>query len=259
MVCDLSALQRLVDDLVVEPFDHTFLNKDVPFFAECVPTAENIALHCRSPLHPGESHRCPSPQSAFAGESEQCCRLCRSSTTGDDASVIGNPRSPLTVHQPDRQKPDHPDALSRPFVRLVLAISLDGRLAPPGGGAAQLGGRGDRRALEESLAWADACLIGAGTLRAHQCTCLIRDADLLETRRGADRSAQPIAIVVSRSSGFSLDWPFFQQPLERWLLSSATIRRAFTMSSNRRRLGRTRSACWHNMALIDLFFLAGLN
>ena len=45
MVCDLSALQRLVDDLVLEPFDHTFLNKDVPFFAECVPTAENIALH----------------------------------------------------------------------------------------------------------------------------------------------------------------------------------------------------------------------
>ena len=109
----------------------------------------------------------------------------------------------------------------------MLAISLDGRLAPPGGGAAQLGGSGDRRALEESLAWADACLIGAGTLRAHQCTCLIRDADLLETRRGADRSAQPIAIVVSRSSGFSPDWPFFQQPLERWLLSSATNQAGF--------------------------------
>jgi 6-pyruvoyltetrahydropterin/6-carboxytetrahydropterin synthase len=45
MVCDLAALQRLVDDLVVEPFDHTFLNKDVPHFAGCVPTAENIALH----------------------------------------------------------------------------------------------------------------------------------------------------------------------------------------------------------------------
>ena len=45
MVCDLSALQRLVDDLVVEPFDHTFLNKDVPYFVDCVPTAENIALH----------------------------------------------------------------------------------------------------------------------------------------------------------------------------------------------------------------------
>ncbi|MFQ6539896.1 MULTISPECIES: 6-carboxytetrahydropterin synthase [Aphanothece] len=45
MVCDLAELQRLVDDLVVEPFDHTFLNKDVEHFATCVPTAENIALH----------------------------------------------------------------------------------------------------------------------------------------------------------------------------------------------------------------------
>ncbi|MEI6828557.1 MAG: 6-carboxytetrahydropterin synthase [Synechococcaceae cyanobacterium ELA445] len=45
MVCDLAELQRLVDELVVEPFDHTFLNKDVAHFATCVPTAENIALH----------------------------------------------------------------------------------------------------------------------------------------------------------------------------------------------------------------------
>ena len=45
MVCDLVALQNLVNDLVVEPFDHTFLNKDVSHFASCVPTAENIALH----------------------------------------------------------------------------------------------------------------------------------------------------------------------------------------------------------------------
>ncbi|MEB3333869.1 MAG: 6-carboxytetrahydropterin synthase [Cyanobacteriota bacterium] len=45
MVCDLAALQQLVQDLVVEPFDHTFLNKDVPYFSSCVPTAENIALH----------------------------------------------------------------------------------------------------------------------------------------------------------------------------------------------------------------------
>ena len=45
MVCDLSALQCLVDDLVVEPFDHTNLNKDIPHFKQCVPTAENIALH----------------------------------------------------------------------------------------------------------------------------------------------------------------------------------------------------------------------
>ena len=45
MVCDLAALQQLVEDRVVEPFDHTFLNKDVAHFATTVPTAENIALH----------------------------------------------------------------------------------------------------------------------------------------------------------------------------------------------------------------------
>lgn len=45
MVCDLAALRQTVQDLVVEPFDHTFLNKDIPHFAHCVPTAENIALH----------------------------------------------------------------------------------------------------------------------------------------------------------------------------------------------------------------------
>ncbi len=45
MICDLATLQGLVEDLVVERFDHTFLNKDIAHFETCVPTAENIALH----------------------------------------------------------------------------------------------------------------------------------------------------------------------------------------------------------------------
>ena len=108
---------------------------------------------------------------------------------------------------------------TRPTVRLVLAISLDGRLAPPGGGAAQLGGEGDRCALEQALAWADACLIGAGTLRAHQCTCLIRNPQLLEQRRSEGRADQPAAVVVSHQSAFPRQWRFFEQPLQRWLLA----------------------------------------
>ncbi|WP_088890588.1 6-carboxytetrahydropterin synthase [Leptolyngbya ohadii] len=50
MLADLVALQKAVDDYVVEPFDHTFLNKDIPYFAEVVPTAENIAVHIRDLL-----------------------------------------------------------------------------------------------------------------------------------------------------------------------------------------------------------------
>ena len=45
MIVDLTALQKVIEDYVVEPFDHTFLNKDIPYFAEIVPTAENIAFY----------------------------------------------------------------------------------------------------------------------------------------------------------------------------------------------------------------------
>lgn len=45
MLVDLVALEKLVEDVVTEPLDHTFLNKDIPYFADVVPTAENIALY----------------------------------------------------------------------------------------------------------------------------------------------------------------------------------------------------------------------
>lgn len=54
MLVDLEQLQKAIDQYVVEPFDHTFLNKDIPYFAEVVPTAENIAVRIadllRSPV-----------------------------------------------------------------------------------------------------------------------------------------------------------------------------------------------------------------
>lgn len=50
MIVDLAALHKAIEDYVVEPFDHTFLNKDIPYFAQVVPTAENIAVHIRDLL-----------------------------------------------------------------------------------------------------------------------------------------------------------------------------------------------------------------
>jgi 6-pyruvoyltetrahydropterin/6-carboxytetrahydropterin synthase len=44
MIADLGALQKAVDDYVVEAFDHSFLNKDIAYFEKVVPTAENIAV-----------------------------------------------------------------------------------------------------------------------------------------------------------------------------------------------------------------------
>jgi 6-pyruvoyltetrahydropterin/6-carboxytetrahydropterin synthase len=50
MLADLVAFQDAVETHVVKPFDHTFLNKDIPYFAKVVPTAENIAVHIQDLL-----------------------------------------------------------------------------------------------------------------------------------------------------------------------------------------------------------------
>lgn len=50
MIADLVELQKAIDEFVVEPFDHTFLNKDIAYFEQVVPTAENIAVHIRDLL-----------------------------------------------------------------------------------------------------------------------------------------------------------------------------------------------------------------
>lgn len=44
MLVDLVALQDAIACHVIEPLDHTFLNKDVPYFMSTVPTVENIVI-----------------------------------------------------------------------------------------------------------------------------------------------------------------------------------------------------------------------
>lgn len=44
MVVDLVELQSAIARHVTDRFDHTFLNKDIPYFTNVVPTAENIVL-----------------------------------------------------------------------------------------------------------------------------------------------------------------------------------------------------------------------
>ncbi len=43
MVLDLKALKEVINREVLEPFDHRFLNREVPPFDRVVPTTENIA------------------------------------------------------------------------------------------------------------------------------------------------------------------------------------------------------------------------
>jgi len=108
--------------------------------------------------------------------------------------------------------------LKKQWVKLVLASSIDGRIAYPEGGKTQLGLSGDRFVLEESLAWSDGILMGGQTLRDHESICIIKNKKLLKQRSSEGKSEQPIALLASNQIYFPLNWLFFKQPIQRWLL-----------------------------------------
>jgi diaminohydroxyphosphoribosylaminopyrimidine deaminase/5-amino-6-(5-phosphoribosylamino)uracil reductase len=102
----------------------------------------------------------------------------------------------------------------RSFVRLKLALSLDGRLAAPDGSARWITGRGARRRAHEGRARADAILVGAGTVLAD-------DPSLTAREVGSDR--QPIRIVVDGAGRVPASARLFSEPGDCIL---ATTRRA---------------------------------
>jgi len=110
--------------------------------------------------------------------------------------------------------------LKSSWIKLVLAISLDGRLSFTPSSKIHLGGVGDRKILEEALAWADASIIGAETLRIHKTTCLIHNKKLIEERKKKGSNQQPICLVASKKVDFNGNLPFFNQPINRWLITN---------------------------------------
>ena len=99
--------------------------------------------------------------------------------------------------------------LTLPKVRLVIAASLDGRLALSSGGKANIGGAGDKKALEAALAWSAATLMGRTTLSLHQSTCLIHDKQLINRRRKEGKPDQPRSLIVRKQGSINNSWIFF--------------------------------------------------
>ena len=113
--------------------------------------------------------------------------------------------------------------MKKQWVRLVLASSIDGRIAYPEGGKTKLGLSGDRMVLEESLAWSDGMLMGGQTLRDHQSICIIKNKNLLKQRIATGKNEQPIALIASNQINFPVNWLFFKQPVRRWLLQKQDL------------------------------------
>ena len=109
--------------------------------------------------------------------------------------------------------------MKRPEIILIIAISLDGRIALPQGGESHLGSEYDRKLLNKALTKVDATLFGSGTLKAHQSTFLIRKKNFFKNRQEISFN-QPISIIAGNSKNFLKSWRYFNQPIRRWLIST---------------------------------------
>ncbi|MGA1282690.1 MAG: RibD family protein [Prochlorothrix sp.] len=108
----------------------------------------------------------------------------------------------------------------RPPTTLVLALSIDGKIADRDKAPARFGSAEDKRRLEQAIAAADAVLLGAGTVRAYRSSLSITDPALLAQRSAQHRPPQPIQILCSPSGHLDPTWRFFAQPFPRWLLTT---------------------------------------
>jgi 5-amino-6-(5-phosphoribosylamino)uracil reductase len=108
----------------------------------------------------------------------------------------------------------------RPAITVILATSLDGKIADFQRTAARFSSPSDQSHLEHRIADADAVLFGAGTLRAYSTTLRISAPELLSQRATAGRRPQPIQIVCSSSGNLDTSYRFFSQPVPRWLLTT---------------------------------------
>jgi len=110
---------------------------------------------------------------------------------------------------------------SKPHATIVLAMSADGKISDVRRSPARFGSAADKAHLEKQIAIADGVLLGAGTLRAYGTTMPIANPKLLQQLQADGKPPQPVQILVSKSAHIDRNLRFFQQPVPRWLLTTA--------------------------------------
>lgn len=104
----------------------------------------------------------------------------------------------------------------------VLAMTADGKIADVHRHPVRFGSTADRAHLERQVAQSDGVILGARTLLSHGSAALVHDPALIEMRQTQGKSAQTLHIICTRGGEISREIDFFQQPLERWLVTSST-------------------------------------
>lgn len=111
-------------------------------------------------------------------------------------------------------------SLDRPHTTVVLAMSVDGKIADAQRSHPRFGSVEDYAHLERQVAAVDAVLFGATTLKAGGTAMRVLNAALIEARVNAGLPEQPIQIVCTRSGELDPNLKFFQQPIPRYLLTT---------------------------------------
>lgn len=117
---------------------------------------------------------------------------------------------------------------SRPWATVILAMSLDGKIAPAVGPNQLFGSQHDYEHLEELVAQADGVIFGAATLRSSGTAMRVQRESLIQARLAQGKPAQPIQIVCSQSGTIDPNLQFFQQPIPRYLLTTTTGAKAWS-------------------------------
>ena len=118
----------------------------------------------------------------------------------------------------------------RPHVRLVMAVTADGKIAPVSRVAPHFGDA-DAERFERVCAESDALVTGAGSLRAQGATRTIVRPHLVAWRAERGLPPDPTTCVISRSGRLDLALPFFtRQRVPR--LVATTDQRAAELASH---------------------------
>jgi 6-pyruvoyltetrahydropterin/6-carboxytetrahydropterin synthase len=84
MVFDLNRLMVMMQEEIVSVVDHKYLNEDVPFLADLIPTAENLAIAFWERLQP-----------SLRSESARLQRVRVLESEANQAEYLGPAESPL--------------------------------------------------------------------------------------------------------------------------------------------------------------------
>jgi riboflavin biosynthesis pyrimidine reductase len=93
---------------------------------------------------------------------------------------------------------------SRRWVRACMVMGLDGSIAGPDGLSGSISSPTDRNVLAAARRYADAYLVGAGTVRAERYGAVHSRPEAIERRVAAGQAPAPTLAIVSASCHF--DW-----------------------------------------------------